>query len=256
MTTINNTSADAERAVYEYGPEGMPRVERMPDMVLNCLIDHSLFRYFAAGLNGEGRQRLHALLHDTANEVLARVSAWPTPATADVAADLSTIAPFAYCINDADGIEYNRIDEFSGGRSNGVQLYTAAQVQAILNERLAAGAPAETVKAVTDAQIEEIASQHDLYSIQDGGKVSGDTLLSFARDVLAAGGAPGDGEKDAARLDFLDSRHVVGVHQYEPTHGNPFIEVEMDDLPTVRGLTVREAIDAAIAAVPTGAPKP
>lgn len=40
------------------------------------------------------------------------------------------LKPYAYCIQDGDDREYNTIDEFSGGRSNGLELYTAAQVQA------------------------------------------------------------------------------------------------------------------------------
>ncbi len=52
---------------------------------------------------------------------------------------LSTLKPDCYFVRDADGSrEYNTIDEFSGGRSNGVELYTAAQVQAIMDERRAA----------------------------------------------------------------------------------------------------------------------
>jgi hypothetical protein len=54
------------------------------------------------------------------------------------AGGLSTLKPFAYCIQDEDGFEYNRIDEFSCGRSNGIELYTAAQVQAILDDRATA----------------------------------------------------------------------------------------------------------------------
>lgn len=71
---------EAERTapdVYENGPEGMPRVKRMPGAVLDCIIDHSLFRYLGGALEGEDRDRLHGLMHDTANEALARVSAWP-----------------------------------------------------------------------------------------------------------------------------------------------------------------------------------
>jgi hypothetical protein len=71
---------DAERAApdeYENGPEGMPRVKRMPDAVLDCIIQHSLFRYLGGALEGEDRDRLHGLMHDTANEALARISAWP-----------------------------------------------------------------------------------------------------------------------------------------------------------------------------------
>lgn len=64
-------------AVYENGPEGMPRVERMPYAVLDCIIEHSLFRWIGNGLMGEDRDRLHGLMHDTAEEVLARVAAWP-----------------------------------------------------------------------------------------------------------------------------------------------------------------------------------
>lgn len=61
-------------ATYENGPEGMPRVQRLPHAVLNCLIDHSLFRLIGGGLEGEDLDRLHGLMHDTAEEVLARVS--------------------------------------------------------------------------------------------------------------------------------------------------------------------------------------
>jgi hypothetical protein len=62
---------------YENGPEGMPRVKRMPSAVLDCIIDHSLFRYLGGALEGEDRDRLYGLMHDTANEALARISAWP-----------------------------------------------------------------------------------------------------------------------------------------------------------------------------------
>ena len=76
-------NVEAERAapdVYEYGPEGMPRVKRMPDAVLDCIIDHSLFRYLGGALEGEDRDRLHGLMHDTANEALARIDGWPAAA--------------------------------------------------------------------------------------------------------------------------------------------------------------------------------
>jgi hypothetical protein len=60
--------------------------------------------------------------------------------------------------------------------------------------------------------------------------------------------APGDGEKDAARLDFLDQQSTS--YGFEDMHegnkweiGGPYA-------------TIRNAIDAAIAAVPTGATKP
>ena len=69
-------------STYENGPEGMPRVERMPYAVLDCIIDHSLFRYQGGALEGEDRDRLYALLHDTAEEVLARVPSWPATSAA------------------------------------------------------------------------------------------------------------------------------------------------------------------------------
>jgi hypothetical protein len=75
---------DAERAapdVYENGPEGMPRVKRMPSAVLDCIIQHSLFRYLGDALEGEDRDRLYGLMHDTANEALARIDGWPASAS-------------------------------------------------------------------------------------------------------------------------------------------------------------------------------
>jgi hypothetical protein len=86
-----------------------------------------------------GEQMLNFVLADRA----ARAASAAIPAGAN---ELSTLKPFAYCIIDGYDREYNTIDEFSGGRSNGVELYAAAQVQAILNERIAAGAPAEMPK--------------------------------------------------------------------------------------------------------------
>jgi len=64
---------------YESGPEGMPRVKRMTDAVLDCIIRGSLFSIFDTYV-GEDRDRLHGLMHDTAEEVLARVPAWPAAA--------------------------------------------------------------------------------------------------------------------------------------------------------------------------------
>lgn len=64
---------------YNNGPEGMPRVKRMTDSTLNCIIRDSLFIIFDA-FEGEDRDRLYGLLHDTAEEVLARVPAWPAAA--------------------------------------------------------------------------------------------------------------------------------------------------------------------------------
>jgi hypothetical protein len=77
MTNDHNQAERAAPDEYENGPEGMPRVKRMPDAVLDCIIDHSLFRYLGGALEGEDRDRLHGLMHDTANEALARISAWP-----------------------------------------------------------------------------------------------------------------------------------------------------------------------------------
>lgn len=62
---------------YESGPEGMPRVKRMTDSTLDWVIRDSLFNVLDS-YHGEDRDRLHALMHDTAEEVLARVPAWPT----------------------------------------------------------------------------------------------------------------------------------------------------------------------------------
>ena len=66
---------------YENGPEEIKRIPRMPDAVLECIIQHSLFKNLANRYEGEDRNRLHGLMHDTAEEVLARVSlATPSPA--------------------------------------------------------------------------------------------------------------------------------------------------------------------------------
>lgn len=68
---------------YENGPEEIERIPRMPDAVLECIISRSLFRNHANRYEGEDRDRLHGLMHDTAEEVLARVSlAAPSVASA------------------------------------------------------------------------------------------------------------------------------------------------------------------------------
>jgi len=71
---------------YNNGPEGMPRVKRMTDSVLGCLIDGSRFRYLANRYEGEDLDRLHALMHDVAEEALARVPAWRAHIDAQLAA--------------------------------------------------------------------------------------------------------------------------------------------------------------------------
>jgi hypothetical protein len=58
---------------YENGPSGMSRVPRLPDAVIECLIRHSMFRDLANRYDGEDRDRLFGLIHDVAEEVLARV---------------------------------------------------------------------------------------------------------------------------------------------------------------------------------------
>ncbi len=75
----NDKAVAISHTHYENGPEGMPRVERMPHAVLECLIENSLFKYIAHchAEDSEDRDRLHALMRDVAEEVLARVPAWP-----------------------------------------------------------------------------------------------------------------------------------------------------------------------------------
>ena len=58
---------------YQNGPQEMPRVPRLPDAVIECLIMHSMFRELANRYVGEDRDRLFGLIHDVAEEVLARV---------------------------------------------------------------------------------------------------------------------------------------------------------------------------------------
>jgi hypothetical protein len=72
-----STPPVAAPAVYENGPDGMPRVKRLPHAVMDCIIKNSLFRYLGSALEGEDRERLYGLMHDTADEVLARVPRWP-----------------------------------------------------------------------------------------------------------------------------------------------------------------------------------
>lgn len=82
------------------------------------------------------------------------------PSAAADAGGLSTLKPDCYYVRDADGSrEYNTIDEFSGGRSNGVELYTAAQVQAILNERREALRLDHDKRAVTIGQLSRAMDQ-------------------------------------------------------------------------------------------------
>lgn len=61
---------------YNNGPEGMQRIERMTDSTLNSIIRHSLFASLDS-FSGEDRDRLYGLMHDTAEEVLARLPEWP-----------------------------------------------------------------------------------------------------------------------------------------------------------------------------------
>ena len=70
---------------YKNGPEGMPRVPHMPDAVLDCLIRDSLFKYLANAYEGENLDRLYGLMHDVAEEALARVSLPAAPAPTEQA---------------------------------------------------------------------------------------------------------------------------------------------------------------------------
>lgn len=77
----------------------------------------------------------------TTLEDIALVGAYASIATNSAAQAITDAAvlvkPFAYCKIDGYDHEYNTINEFSGGRSNGIELFTAKQVQAILDDRLA-----------------------------------------------------------------------------------------------------------------------
>jgi len=68
---------------YGNGPKGMPRVQRMPDAVLDCLIRGSPYRY--CDIDAQ-RWMLYSLMHSVAEEVLARVAAWPAPTQSQEAA--------------------------------------------------------------------------------------------------------------------------------------------------------------------------
>lgn len=119
--------------------------------------------------------------------------------------------------------------------------------------RLAAGAPAETPKHDICAEMRALCTYcggtGDVHSI-DGEWRGRCTCPAGAAQPAGATDA-----KDAARLDFLGSRHVVSLHQYEPHEGAPFIEIEMDGPGRIRAATVREAIDAAMLA-PANSEKP
>lgn len=77
---------------YENGPEEIKRIPRMPDAVLECIISRSLFRDHANRYEGEDRDRLHGLMHDTAEEVLARVSLAAPSVASDAPADTALLS--------------------------------------------------------------------------------------------------------------------------------------------------------------------
>lgn len=155
---------------YENGPEEIERIPRMPDAVLECIIDHSLFRYLANRYEGEDRDRLHGLMHDTAEEVLARVSI-ATPSSANGAVTCPACQgndadmPCAYpsgrmkgCVRDvrlsANGAE--GLPELEPVGIGGKFYYTATQLRAaVLAERSACAAIADSIggNATTGDQV-------------------------------------------------------------------------------------------------------
>jgi hypothetical protein len=137
MTNDHNQAERAAPDEYENGPEGMPRVKRMPYAVLDCIIDHSLFRHLGGALEGEDRDRLHGLMHDTANEALARISAWPvSPAVGE------------------DGLPPAEIPAYGDAEA----LYTAEQVRQAQREAVALH---ERVHNMMVEQCRELAYQVD-----------------------------------------------------------------------------------------------
>lgn len=79
---------------YKNGPKEIKPIPRMTGSTFHCLIRDSLFRDFAHQYEGENLDRLHGLMHDVAEETLARVSI-DTPAIAPpVAAGSVDTSPF------------------------------------------------------------------------------------------------------------------------------------------------------------------
>lgn len=81
------------------------------------------------------------------------------PASQAVSGEVIRVKPFAYCKIDGSDHEYNTINEFSGGRSNGIELFTAKQVQAILDDRLATNFAQASADAKDAARYRWLVSQ-------------------------------------------------------------------------------------------------
>jgi hypothetical protein len=132
--------------VYENGPEGMPRVERLPHAVIECLINHSAFRYLATYLDGENRDCVHRLIHDVAEEVLARVPAWPSADLASRQAEQPNIKamvnrflgwPLPIDFNPDAGISFTQTEFTARHPPIGTNLLTADQAKAMFEYCLA-----------------------------------------------------------------------------------------------------------------------
>lgn len=67
---------------YKNGPKEIVPIPRMSDSTFHCLIRDSLFRDFAHQYEGENLDRLHGLMHDVAEETLARVAVIAPPVAA------------------------------------------------------------------------------------------------------------------------------------------------------------------------------
>jgi len=78
-------------------------------------------------------------------------------------------------------------------------------------------------------------------------------MLGAAPAASTIGAAQTADQADTQRLNFLGGPAVVSMHQYEPSDGEAYIAIDLDfsGSPTVRGSTVREAIDAAMSKVAT-----
>lgn len=157
---------------YKNGPEEIKRIPRMPDAVLECLIRDSLFYELANRYEGENRDRLHGLMHDTAEEVLARVSlAAPSIASSAPADELPPL-PKAGVTTDT------HID------GKGHPAFTVDQMRAYAAAAIAAQQAAPKA-ALTDEQIHLIAV--DCFGIP---ACAGER--QFARRIEAAAG-PNEG---------------------------------------------------------------
>jgi hypothetical protein len=208
---------------YKNGPEEINRIPRMPDAVLECIINNSLFREHANRYEGEERDRLFGLMHDTAEELLARVSlAAPSVANAAPAGELP---PLPEPLDDRKLFKLvNALGAFGGGVSRdsiGPQQEAVANLDAYFMgmmqayARAAIAALPKPVVAMTDERIKEII--FDAHA--DDGMGEDIDLIKLCRAILAAAGP------DAALVEALTEALAVIDDYLEYEHnGDPWTE--------------------------------